>query len=505
MKIKLVLLLLILSLVISLSGCFFDLSFLDQTQTGSSDGSDNEIPDGSDTEPEDKPQASGPVTPTSDGYTFESFASDKIVEVADIYEASSVLDEAIAMHLAGVTLDVSSFGENFDILTDFDLQCEFSSHVWFRFTYAPQDSTIITVHINYNKTTASKTSDSTEENTYNNIASANDLLSRASVPEERRRGDSFTDFPIDTDSRPTREVYNSEELWWVVEKGYRPIFPIEDSIAEKIYNQAKDVLRNIIYRGMSDYEKALAIYEYIVSSVTYDYDAASDVENIANHENACYYLEGVFLNGRAVCDGKSKAFVLLCGIEGIDAVREFGYSVDGTSGHAWNYVKIDDIWYVVDTTNGDVAKNVESSSLAQFFDKNVEIINYKLFLAPLSTFDRKYILSGIWKSITDTDVGQSRVSDVLINRLCDSYIERSYELETMLDMTLDLGVSEFSLVISLTPLISMFYGENAPHELADNAIENLGLSDRLEYLVYKESIDRNSNYMYVFKLLHVAE
>ena len=45
-----------------------------------------------------------------------------------------------------------------------------------------------------------------------------------------------------------------------------------------------------------------------------------------------YYLEGIFLNKfykkdmHAVCDGKSKAFVLMCGIEGITSPdgRVFG-------------------------------------------------------------------------------------------------------------------------------------------------------------------------------------
>ena len=264
MKIRLISLLLIMSLAISLSGCIFELPYIDGTQTDPSADSETEKPDDTEPDADDKPQASGPVTSTPDGYTFETFTSDNVIEVADIFEASRVIDEAIATHLAGITLDVSAFGKDFDIRTDFDLQCEFSSHIWLRFTYAEQTPHIITVHINYNKTTASKRSPSTEENTYNDIYSANDLLSRASVPEERRRGDSFTDFPIDTDSRSGREVYNSEELWWVVEHGYRPIFPIEGSVAEEIYEQAKDVLRSIIYKGMSDYEKALAIYEYVV-------------------------------------------------------------------------------------------------------------------------------------------------------------------------------------------------------------------------------------------------
>ncbi|HPD01852.1 MAG TPA: Ig-like domain-containing protein [Clostridia bacterium] len=74
-----------------------------------------------------------------------------------------------------------------------------------------------------------------------------------------------------------------------------------------------------------------------------------------------FYLEGVFNDGLAVCDGRSKAFTLLCAMEGITSVRVIGEG--GGRRHAWNKVLIDidpsDYtpvmkWYLVDTTWDDV-------------------------------------------------------------------------------------------------------------------------------------------------------
>lgn len=512
MKLRLIALLIIISLALSLAGCVVpfvpDIDFpSSETPEPTPDTPDN--PDGTDGgeggAPSGDPQPSGPVTPTKDGYTFETFVTDEVYPVANVREAASIIDEAIASHLARVVLDLTAFGEDFDPAVDFEIEREFTSHTWLRYTYDTNEPHILTVHINYKANSASIESPLTEENTYTSIASANDILSRASVPEDRRRGASFSDFPIDTGERKTRDVYNSEELWWAIEHGYRPTFPMEDSVAEEIYERAREVLREIIYVGMSDFEKALAIYEYIVSAVCYDYDAASDLENVATSANACYYLEGVFLNGRAVCDGKSKAFVLLCGIEGIETVRDFGFSPAEEVGHAWNYVKIDDLWYFVDTTNGDAAKSNPSSPIAEFYGKNVELINYKTFLAPLSSLDGMYVASGVWQEITDTDRGQSRVSEVLAGRLCDAYVESSEELAAMISAVIELGVTEFSLTISVSSLVSFIYGSNTPHTLANNATELLGLTGRLERLAFIENIDRNKNYMYVFKLLPEAE
>ena len=58
----------------------------------------------------------------------------------------------------------------------------------------------------------------------------------------------------------------------------------------------------------------------------------------------------------AVCDGISKTYSLLCNMLGIDCIRVVGQAgVDeNKGGHAWNKVKVDGQWYIVDATWGDL-------------------------------------------------------------------------------------------------------------------------------------------------------
>ena len=505
MQQKIISLILIISLALSLSGCYRIPEILENSGNKITHVIGSSLP-----------APSGPVTPTADGYTFETYPTEMFCKVSSVAEASAAIDAAIADHLVGLVLDFSPFGEDYNPAKQFEHRCEITAHVSLSFAYSSRAPHILEVSIKYDSAAASQSTADPERDGRVNIASANDVINRETFPEDQRRGEDFTAFAIDTGDYPERSVYNSEELWWAIEHGYRPVFAIENSDAERIYNKAKDVLRNIISNDMNDFEKTLAIYEHLIGSVTYDHDTYADVDAIPSAENACYYLEGVFDYGKAVCDGKSKALVLLCGIEGIESVREFGYNEVEGVGHAWNYVNIDDVWYCVDTTAGDPLMSA-SDGVTDFFGRRVEIIDYSAFLAALDTNSDKYTPSGLWTEVTDTSLGESRSSEVLTERRSETRVDSFADFTAMIATVIDAGCTEFTLTVSIStefirscvsgipPWQASNYINNLPQTLLNNAIAELGLSRRLSYAIFIADIDENYNYMYAVRLAPTAD
>ena len=173
--------------------------------------------------------------------------------------------------------------------------------------------------------------------------------------DEKYTSKAFDDFVSDKQFLYT-PVSSSEELYWAVENKITPIVE-SGSRAEIIYNKAKEVLNSIISDDMSDYEKTLSIFDWICTNISYDYYSLTNNSYVMHYGDTStteddqealtlvpiYYLEGVFLTGYAVCDGFSKAFSLLCNMEGIDAIRITGEAVTGgvSGGHAWNKVLLD--------------------------------------------------------------------------------------------------------------------------------------------------------------------
>lgn len=200
-------------------------------------------------------------------------------------------------------------------------------------------------------------------------------------------------FKID-DSLHSFTVKTTEQLHYALERGVKPL-PIAGSNADKVYNIMKDILKNIISDDMDDVEKVLAIHDYLIMNVTYDEELLQMINlNLDLKQYKGFYLEGVFIDKVAVCEGISKAFTALCNIEGIPCVTVVGYQTNNPTGvgHAWNKVYLHNAWYIVDATSDGTVIN-----------SSFEVLSYNNFLVKEEDYNKKYTGKTFNNIICNTD------------------------------------------------------------------------------------------------------
>lgn len=120
-----------------------------------------------------------------------------------------------------------------------------------------------------------------------------------------------------------------------------------------------EIIDSVISEDMSDQDKTLALYDYLVANSVYDDDALAAAEESGYTKTDGFEYEdsfnayGVLVNGKGVCMSYAYAFRLLCDLSGVECVVVTGY-LSGNLPHAWNMVKLDGEWYEIDCTNNAV-------------------------------------------------------------------------------------------------------------------------------------------------------
>lgn len=97
-------------------------------------------------------------------------------------------------------------------------------------------------------------------------------------------------------------------------------------------------------------EAAVYFHDWIIQNTAYAAELMAEPGEMQGNEYG-FNINGVFLEGRAVCEGYSKAFKLLCARAGIPCYTVYGVA-NGES-HSWNYVELEGEWYLVDCTWDD--------------------------------------------------------------------------------------------------------------------------------------------------------
>jgi len=124
---------------------------------------------------------------------------------------------------------------------------------------------------------------------------------------------------------------------------------------------------SIITDGMSAHDKAVAINQYLVDNVEYDYAALETMEGWSYDSTGQTWQEYAGPNGAlhaweangtwdqhtVVCAGYAISFVALSMEANLVTVYVSGVVTFNNGGHAWNKVNVDGTWYAVDSTWND--------------------------------------------------------------------------------------------------------------------------------------------------------
>lgn len=126
---------------------------------------------------------------------------------------------------------------------------------------------------------------------------------------------------------------------------------------QEVRTKVSQIIAEIIQPGMTELEKEFAINQYLCDTIEYDMAALENAE-ANNYQytdeafNDSFTAYGALINGKCVCAGYAAAMKLLCEEAGLECIVTTGM-LEGQLSHAWNKVKIDGEWQVVDTTNND--------------------------------------------------------------------------------------------------------------------------------------------------------
>lgn len=277
----------------------------------------------------------------------------------------------------------------------------------------------------------------------------------------REESDTPRTFPIDSAENEV-VVYNTEQLFMVVQSGAKPKFiEGESDIASQVYENARELLKEINNSdNLSDYEKALNIYRYIVSNIVYDHVLYKYMElkgdfSIRSFGNySAFYLEGVFYDFDgldtqfAVCDGLAKAYSLMCNIEGIECVKVNG-NILGQGNHAWNKIyleaeeeyNLETGYYYIDTTWGEGSYSEQDYGRTSY----TQFLTHTYFLFSQDYTERAIEYEYDLKMPEGTEAGEyNYYTDSTLGEGINLYIDSDEDLLSTLEFVRDNLASQTS-------------------------------------------------------------
>lgn len=249
---------------------------------------------------------------------------------------------------------------------------------------------------------------------------------------------------------------------------YKYIFEYKTTYEQEqvVSINVSQILSHLSLSGLSNYEKAEKIYDYIVKNVSYDYQHYLDSSYIPQ-----FTAYAALVDKKAVCEGYSLLFYRIAVEAGITCRIVSGKV--GNSAHAWNLLKLDDLYYCIDTTFASSGNNSDSYFLKGSITFKDHILNgeftseqYKKEV-PISDFD--YVDSSNIKTVG------SGVLNAAINWKVNEFAGKN-------------GINQYALVITGSGATPDYYSNSY---LPWNSWKN-----KITSVVVESSVSAIGNYIF---------
>lgn len=121
------------------------------------------------------------------------------------------------------------------------------------------------------------------------------------------------------------------------------------------------VIRSVIRKDMTRYEKVKAVHNWMIRNVKYDYYRLKQ----GYIPRVSHTAKGALVKKIAVCDGYAHAFQMI--MKKLKIPCRFVVGNSGGVGHAWNMVKLGGKWYHVDVTFDDPIINGRNTNTTPYY------------------------------------------------------------------------------------------------------------------------------------------
>ncbi len=151
-------------------------------------------------------------------------------------------------------------------------------------------------------------------------------------------------------------------VYFAVSADSEPSYLVSRSVAEQMKGALESAVNEITsaVTATDPYEIELQLHDLLCQRVEYSTDPA---------DSMIYSAYGAIVNGKALCEGYSRAMQLLLGRFGITSVTVTG--MGGGEGHMWNAVNLHGEWYHLDVTWNDTKGDTVSHEYFNLSDSAI--------------------------------------------------------------------------------------------------------------------------------------